>query len=357
MKSIRLAIIGTGGMANAHAGRFSKMPGVRLVACADLQRERVEAFAAKWNIPGAYTDYKALLAAEQLDGVSVVASDRVHAPIALAALKAGLHVLCEKPLATTVPEARAMLAAARRSRRIHMVNFSYRDCAGLAGMADALHAGAIGDLRHVDASYLQSWLVSTAWGNWRESPGWLWRLSTKHGSAGVLGDLGSHLFDMLLWLGGDIAAIDCRLQSFPKGVPGNRVGPYKLDANDSFAGTVRFRNGALGAVQSSRWAVGHNNSVYVAAYGSKGALRFDLDRDGGSYEIITGRKAIHDRAWKVVPCRPVPGAYERFVSAIRSGRPAAASFREGVRVQECLAACVESDRRQRPVVLARERQA
>jgi predicted dehydrogenase len=354
MKTIRLAIIGTGGMAHAHAGRYSKMPGVRLVACADVQRERAEAFAARWNIPGIYTDYQALLDAESLDGVSIVASDRVHAPIALAALKSGVHVLCEKPLATTVPEARAMLAAARRSRRIHMVNFSYRDCSGLAGMAAALRAGRIGELRHVDARYLQSWLVSTAWGNWKESPGWLWRLSTKHGSAGVLGDLGSHLFDMLIWLCGDIASIDCRLQSFPKGVRGNRVGPYKLDANDSFAGTVQFRNGALGAVQSSRWTVGHNNSVYVAAYGTKGALRFDLDRDGGSYEIITGRKAIHDRAWKVVPCKPVPSAYHRFVRALRTGRPAEASFREGLRVQECLAACVRSDELRRPVDLARE---
>lgn len=355
MRNVRLAIVGTGGMAHAHAARFSKLPGVRLIACADVQRDRAGAFAAKWGIPGIYTDYRALLAAEDLDGISIVASDRVHAPIALAALKAGIHVLCEKPLATTVAEARAMLKAARVSRRIHMVNFSYRDCAGLAGMAAALRARKIGDIRHVDARYLQSWLVSTAWGDWRSSPGWLWRLSTKHGSAGVLGDLGSHLFDMLMWLCGDISAVDCRLASFPKGVPGNRVGPYKLDANDSFAGTVRFRNGALGTMQSSRWAVGHNNSVYVAVYGTKGAVRFDLDRDGACYEVITGRKAIHDRAWRAVPCKPVPSAYERFVRAIRTKAAAEASFQEGLRVQECLAACVESNQRQRPVALAGRR--
>lgn len=342
-------------MANAHAGRFSKLPGVSLVACCDVNRERAAAFAAKWNIGGVYTDHRVLFDAEALDAVSIVASDRAHAPVALAALGHGLHVLCEKPLATTVAEARAMVRAARKRGVVHMVNFSYRDCAGLAGMAAAIRAGRIGRLRHVDASYLQSWLVSTAWGVWRTDPGWLWRLSTKHGSAGVLGDLGSHLFDMLMWLCGDIASIDCRLKTFDKGVPGNRRGEYVLDANDSFAATVEFRDGTLGAAQSSRWAVGHNNSVYVAVYGDRGAVRFDLDRDDKSYELIRRSAAIRDRAWRVVPCPPVPGAYERFARAVRTGRPAAASFAEGLRVQECLDACVRSNRARRPVALAQRR--
>lgn len=340
-------------MAGAHARRLSEVAGVRLVACCDVREDRARAFADAWKIPGVYTDYRALLDAEGPDAVSIVASDRAHAPIALCALEHGCHVLCEKPLATTVAEARAMLAAARRRRVIHMVNFSYRDCAGLAGMVQAVRAGRIGEIRHVDASYLQSWLVSTAWGDWRSSPGWLWRLSTKHGSSGVLGDLGSHLFDMLLWIGGDIEAIDCRLRSFAKGVRGNRVGPYTLDANDSFVASVRFRGGALAAAQSSRWAVGHDNSVYVAVYGTKGAVRFDLDRDGGSYEYLAGAGAIRKRAWRVVKARPVPSAYARFARAVRTGRPAEATFADGLRVQQCLAACVKSDATQRAVRLPR----
>ena len=350
---IRIAIIGTGGMAGAHARRFSELAGVRIVACCDVRGERAREFAGTWKIPGVYTDYRALLDAEGPDAVAVVASDRAHAPIVLCALDHGCHVLCEKPLATTVAEARDMLAAARRRRVTHMVNFSYRDCAGLSAMVKTIRAGRIGDIRHIDASYLQSWLVSTAWGDWRSSPGWLWRLSTKHGSAGVLGDLGSHLFDMLLWVGGDIEAIACRLQSFAKGVRGNRVGPYRLDANDSFAASVRFRSGALAAAQASRWAVGHDNSVYVSVYGTKGAVRFDLDRDGGSYEFLAGAGAIRRRAWRVVKARPVPGAYARFVRAIRTGRPAAATFADGLRVQQCLAACVKSNATQRSAPVSR----
>lgn len=349
---IRLAIVGTGGMAGAHARRFTEMRGVRVVACCDIREDRARAYASTWGIPGVYTDFDTLLDAEAPDAVSIVASDRAHAALTRAAIARGCHVLCEKPLATTVAEGRAMLAAARRRGVVHMVNFSYRDCAGLAAMARAVRGGALGEVRHVDARYLQSWLISTAWGDWRTSPGWLWRLSTRHGSAGVLGDLGSHVFDMLLWIAGDITSIACRLASFPKGVRGNRVGPYKLDANDSFAATVRFANGALGSVQSSRWAVGHDNSVYLAVYGTKGAARFDLDRDGGSYEFLKGPGAIRRRAWRVIRAPRVPSAYERFIAAVRRRQPVQASFAEGARVQQCLEACVRSDARGAAVRLA-----
>ena len=118
--------------------------------------------------------------------------DPYHAPLTLQALKAGKHVMCEKPLALNHRDAQRMLAAAVKAKRIHMVNLSYRNWSALQAVAKLVHGGGLGEIRHVEASYLQSWLVGNHWGDWRTSPTWLWRLSQKHGSQGVLGDIGVH---------------------------------------------------------------------------------------------------------------------------------------------------------------------
>ena len=104
-------------------------------------------------------------------------------------------MLCEKPLAVDHGEALRMAKAAHAAAVVHLVNFSYRNWSALQGIARAVARGAIGELRHVEASYLQAWLVSHAWGEWRKQPQWLWRLSSKHGSKGALGDLGVHIVD------------------------------------------------------------------------------------------------------------------------------------------------------------------
>ncbi|MCX7935307.1 MAG: Gfo/Idh/MocA family oxidoreductase, partial [Planctomycetota bacterium] len=270
MKAIRLGIIGTGGMAHAHAKNFQPIKGVMLVACCDVVKERAEQFAAQYGIKAVYTDYRRMLDREKLDAVTNVTPDAYHCPISLAVLKAGIPILCEKPLATSLAEAKRMAAAAKKARVINMVNFSYRNSCALQEAAVWIRQGKIGDLRHVEASYLQSWLVSCAWGDWRKRPGLAWRLSTRHGSLGDLGDIGCHAYDATALLCGEIAEISCRLRTFPKGVPGNRLGEYILDANDSFAATLLFKNGALGVIHSSRWATGHLNSLRFRVYGTKG---------------------------------------------------------------------------------------
>ncbi len=350
---IKLAVIGTGGMANGHAAEFAKIKGVTVAACCDMNLERATEFAVKHGIKAVYRDYREMLDKERPDAVTNVTPDAVHAEVVLAVVGAKTHILSEKPMATSLADAKKMLAAARKAGVINMINFSYRNSSALQKASEYVRSGKIGRIMHVEASYLQSWLVATNWGDWRVKPGLAWRLSTKHGSAGVLGDLGCHIYDMTTLVCGDIAEIDCRLKTFDKGVKGNRLGEFVLDANDSFISTVVFADGGLGTVHSSRWATGHANSLRLRVHGDQGAVEIDLDRSYGEYQLCVGRKAINDRAWKTVVCKPTPNMYQRFITSIKTGKNDPSDFANGVKVQAYLESSFASDAKCAPVKVAR----
>ncbi len=342
---IRLGIIGTGGMANHHAMQYNTMKDVKITACCDVSLERRTEYAKKWHVPHVYADYRDMLEKEQLDGVDNVTPDAMHAEISIAVLEKRLPILCEKPLASNLADARRMLDAARKANVPNMVNFSYRNSSGLQAAVEVVRAGALGQLRHVESSYLQSWLVSRGWGDWRTAPNLLWRLSTQHGSAGVLGDIGVHIYDMTGFLCGDIDTIQCTLRTFDKGVPGNQIGEYVLDANESFISTVSFVSGGLGTVHASRWAVGQANSLRARVYGDKGAIEIDLDRAYDEYRICTGQENIDKFEWETVKCPPTPSNYERFVTAIKTGRNDPSDFANGVKIQAYVHYSIEADKR------------
>ncbi len=331
-------------MGNAHAEQYSKMRGVKVVACCDVSEQRRKAFAEKWKVPAVYADYNEMLEKEELDGVSNVTPDAMHAQIAIAVAEKGVAILSEKPMATSYEEAKRMLEAATKHKVVNMINFSYRNSCGLQAAAKVVRQGKIGDIKHVESSYLQSWLVSRTWGDWHKSEGWLWRLSTRHKSLGCLGDIGVHIYDLTSLLCGDFSQIYCKLKSFDKGVPENRIGEYVLDANDSAASTVVFKNGALGTITSSRWAVGQTNSLRARVYGDKGAIDIDLDRAYGEYRICAGRKDIDKPTWKTVKCPPTPNNHQRFITAIKTGENDASDFANGAKIQAYLDASFKSDR-------------
>jgi len=338
---IRIAIVGTGGMANSHARAFSAMRGCKLVAACDVIPERVAAFAERHGIPGIYTNVEQLLAEADVDAISNVTPDAFHAPISLKAIAAGKHVLCEKPLATNYADAAAMASAAKRKKIINMVNLSYRDSPAIHRAHDLVSRGMIGRVMHVEASYLQSWLASRHWGDWRTTRAWLWRLSTRHGSGGVLGDIGVHILDFASYAAGDIKSVNCRLKTFPK-AKGNRVGEYVLDANDSAVITVELAGGAIGTIHATRWATGHSNSLLLHIYGDKGAIM--LDRDNSARELMICRGPDVDKqVWKTIKCRATPTIYQRFIKSIRTGKNDQPDFARGAAIQKVLDACFESD--------------
>lgn len=342
---MRLLVLGTGGMANHHATHFAKIKDVKLAACVDVSEERVAAFAKEHKIPKTFTSLDAAIAWGDFDACTNVTPDNAHYPTTMALIAAGKHVLCEKPLATDYAAALEMTEAAEKAGLVNMVNLTYRNVAQLQDARRRVLAGEIGTVRHVEASYLQSWLVSKAWGDWRTESKWLWRLSKKHGSNGVLGDIGIHILDFASYgAGQDIDHVFARLKTFDK-PEGATIGEYNLDANESFAMTVDFSNGALGVVHASRWATGHLNELKLRIYGDKGALEVNHSSEASSLRGCLGTD-IEKAVWKELKVPPVPTNYDRFAAAVKAGVNDEPSFRHAANIQKILdLATVTEDKR------------
>lgn len=340
-RTIRLAILGTGGMAQMHAEQFQKNPAVKLIAACDVNAERVAEFAAKHSIPETYTDAAAMLKKSDIEAVSIVTPDAFHASLSIQCLRAGKHVLCEKPLAVHYPDAKKMTQVAKKAGVINMVNFSYRNWPAIQGVAAVVQKGTLGEIRHVEASYLQAWLVSKAWGDWRTTPAFLWRLSTRHGSLGVLGDVGVHILDFATYPAGPVANVFCRLKTFDK-AKGNRLGEYTLDANDSAVLQVEFKNGALGTIHATRWCPGHSNRLFLRISGTKGTVEIDSERTTEGYRLCTGSD-VNAAIWKEVKARPTPNNYQRFIRSILTGVQDQPDFARGAEIQKVLDSAFQSD--------------
>jgi predicted dehydrogenase len=347
MKPIRLLVLGTGGMANTHAMNFATMSGVELVAAVDVDQVRVQAFALRHEIAKTFTSLDEAIAWGEFDAVTNVTPDKIHYPTTLKLLAAGKHVLCEKPLAEDYAKADEMAAAAEKSGLVTMVNLTYRNVAEVQKARQMVLAGEIGKVRHIEASYLQSWLVSKAWGDWATESQWLWRLSTKHGSNGVLGDVGIHILDFAGYgAATDVEHIFARLKTFDK-APGNRIGEYDLDANDSFTMTAEFDNGAMGVIHASRWAVGHLNELRLRMHGDKGAIEVIHTPDGSTLKACLGDD-IEKGIWKDIDAGTVLTNYQRFIDAVRAGKTVEPGFRHAADLQKVLdlAMVTEKERRE-----------
>jgi len=334
---VRIGIIGTGGMARQHAEAYSGNPHCALVAAVDVDLPKASAFAQIHHIQKTYSSVRDMLACPELDAVSVVVPDRYHSAISIECLKAGKHVLCEKPLAVSLREARQITRVAQASGLVNMVNFSFRSIPAIEAMRRVIASGRLGELRHVEGSFLQSWLTATLDGGWQASPALLWRLSSAHGSKGALGDVGVHLIDLLVYLAGPVSTICGRLKTFSK-APGDRIGEYMLDANDSASAMLEFASGAMGILHTTRWSAGNGNRISIRISGTEGSVEFDSDVSRDVYRISAGADR-HTLRWRNIACRTVPTIYEKFVQAVRSGQNDTPSFADGTAVQALLDAC------------------
>ena len=347
---MRLLILGTGRMAGAHAEAFSRISGVSLVGCVDINAETAQAFAAKHAIPQAFTSIEDAAQAVVFDAVTNCTPDMAHHGTTMAAMKTGAHVFCEKPLATNYADAAEMADEAQRLGIVHAVNLTYRNVAALQKARDIIEAGGIGAVRHFEASYLQSWLTQPAWGDWRTDPTWLWRLSSKHGSLGVLGDVGIHIVDFASFaIGADVRTLTGQLATFDK-APGGKIGDYTLDANDSFSATMTLASGALGVVHASRFATGHLNDLSLSIFGDLGGVRLTNTGPLGTLEICDG-SGMETGSWRSVPLMPVPTNFERFARAVQTGQGMTPDFHTGARLQAVLDGVFEASRTGREISL------
>ena len=341
-ETVRVLIVGTGGMANAHAEAYAAMEGVELVGGVDRNPENLHSFNARHGITHAFDSVIDALQWGAFDAVSNVTPDAVHFPTTMPLLSAGKHVLCEKPLAVNYAEAAQMADAARRAGVVNMINLTYRNVPAVMEAARLVESGAIGAVRHFEASYLQSWLTQPAWGRWNEEAQWLWRLSRKHGSLGVLGDVGVHILDFATFVAGaDTAQMSCRLRTFDK-APGGRIGEYDLDANDSATLQVQLAGGAVGVIHASRMASGHLNDLRLRIFGTEGGLDVRWENNQSILRACLGAD-LTAAAWQDMPVPPVETNYVRFIKAVRAGQDVRPDFARGAVLQQALDAAVESD--------------
>ncbi|MEM1208291.1 MAG: Gfo/Idh/MocA family oxidoreductase [Planctomycetota bacterium] len=345
MAKIKIGIIGTGGMAHGHANNFARIPGVSLHMAMDVVPGRAAAFAEKFDIPWATESLDDVLS--DCDAVTIVTPDRFHAEPTLKALRAGLHVMCEKPLTTTLADARKVARAAVKATangQAHAINFSKRNAPAVIEAIKLVQRGDIGELRHVHGAYLQSWLTANAWGHWTNEA-WLWRLSKARGSGGVLADLGCHLLDYTTAATGPIASIRCSLHNYPKvnasGRKVTRAGGVDLDANDTAIIEFTAASGVTGVCHTTRWATGYVNHEQLEVYGTQGAVRFDLGDSSNTLHTCLG-KARHKGEWTAREIKHTPTTWQRFVKAIKTGQPAEPDLIRGAELQAYQDACERS---------------
>ena len=342
MNKIRLAVLGTGSMAANHVRLFQADARVEVVAAADADAGRAKTFAEKHGIATSFGSLDQLLAWGEFDAVTNVTPDAVHHPTTMKIIAAGKHVLCEKPLAENFALADEMASAAEAAGLINMVNLSYRNVAALQKARSLIAAGEIGDIRHVEASYRQSWLVGKHWGDWRTEAMWLWRLSEKHGSKGVLGDVGIHILDFATYAIGMMpVSLQARVKTFHK-AKGDKIGEYPLDANDSASMQVEFENGALGIIHASRFMTGYANVLKLEVFGDKGAIEINHGSEWTEIRMCAGED-VHTQAWRRVAVDAVPTIHARFIDAVVSGVNGDPSFRRGATLQAILDQCLSEE--------------
>lgn len=342
MSKIRLLVLGTGGMAKAHATAFALDPRVVMVGACDVVPGRAAEFAKAYGMAKSFEDLDEAITWGGFDAATNVTPDAIHHPTTMKLLAAGKHVLCEKPLAENFTLADEMAGAAAKAGVINMVNLTYRNVAALHVARKLVTEGVLGRIRHVEASYRQSWLVGNHWGDWKTLPMWLWRLSQKHGSKGVLGDVGIHIMDFASFgCASELVAVQPRLKTFHK-ADGDKIGEYPLDANDSAVMTVEFANGAIGVIQASRFMTGHDNELHLRIHGDKGAVEVKHFEGWTELRACTGND-VNTMAWRHIKPDPVETNYRRFINAIAAGKNEEPDFRHAADLQRVLDLCFDND--------------
>ena len=338
----RILVLGTGSIAHKHAEQFGLVPGCELVGAVDADTERARSYAALYGIPDTFEDLDSAIAWGKFDAAINATPDAVHAPTSLKLIAANKAVFCEKPLAVNEADAFAMTEAAEAADVVAMVNFTYRNAYAVQKARAMIDAGEIGAVRHIEASYLQSWLTAKHWGDWRTEERWLWRLSKAHGSNGVLGDIGVHLFDFVSFgTGLDVASLQARLKTFDK-TEGGQIGAYTLDANDSVAVTAEMANGALASIHMTRFATGNLNDLNLAIYGDRGALKIWANHLDSRLEACLGEDMEHQQ-WRKLLSPTTPRNEARFIEALAAGRSGEPTFRRAADMQRLIDLCVSSD--------------
>ncbi|WP_258804427.1 Gfo/Idh/MocA family protein [Pseudarthrobacter sp. NS4] len=363
-RPLGVAAIGYAFMGKAHSNAwrnvasFFDVPAFEQKVLVGRNAGQVTEAAAKYGWAESATDWRSVIARDDIDIVDICAPGWMHAEIAIAALEAGKHVLVEKPLANSLAEAEAMTEAARaaRARGIQsMIGFNYRRVPALALAKELVAEGRVGTVRHVRAAYLQDWLADD------QAP-MTWRLRKETAGSGALGDIASHAIDQVLYLIGDqVTGVTGRLHTFVDRRPGAN-GTEDVTVDDAAWATLSLASGAIASVEASRVATGRKNALKLEIYGDKGSILFDLEnlnelgfldatlpvREQGFRRILVNEpEHPYLEAWW--PQGHIIGWEHTFTHQVRdfllavvAGEAPSPSFEEGLNVQYILNAVEES---------------
>lgn len=311
LSKFRAGVIGTGFIGPVHIEALHRL-GVQVAALCDVP-DRVQAAAQRLAIPKAFGDYRELLRSPDVDVVHITAPNRFHAEMSLAALKAGKHVICEKPLAMNTRETSAIVKAARKAGTVFAVNYNVRFYPAVLQLRHAVANGELGEIIHVNGSYFQDWLFKDTDYNWRLLP-------AEGGKLRAVADIGTHWMDTVSFiLGAKITSVFADLgtwhktrkrplgevQTFAKADGAMKFASYKVATEDFASVLLQFNNGARGNLGVSQVAAGRKNCIRVEIYGSKKSawwcseepemLHFG-NRDGANETVIRATPAFGDGA-------------------------------------------------------------
>jgi predicted dehydrogenase len=373
--AIRVALLGTKFMGKAHSQAYRNVnmyfpdaPKVEMKVIVGRDPGETERARELFGWQEASTDWQRTIARNDIDLVDISTPGDMHCPMALAAAAAGKHVVCEKPLANTMAEARRMLAAVEKARVRHLLMHNYRRVPAVVLAKKMITEGRLGKLYHFRARYLQDWAMSP-------DLHLVWRFSAASAGSGALGDLGAHIIDLARHLCDEITEVAGTMETFIKERPaaqGSRR-KTKVTVDDAAALVVRFRNGALGTLEASRFARGRKNQNTFEINGSKGSLAFDLEHlnvlkfysaedapeEQGFHDILCVTKGVHpyaDNWWFDGHILGYEHTFTHtiydFLKAMESKSKIHPDFLDGVRNQAVLDAAARASRAKRWVKVA-----
>ncbi|MFD3002443.1 Gfo/Idh/MocA family protein [Pontibacter toksunensis] len=367
-KELRIGLIGCGLMGRIHTNGYKRandfFPELEfrpvLKAVCSRSEDKVRAFADQWGYESIETDWKAVIARDDIDAVDICTPNDMHAEIAIAAAEAGKMILCEKPLARTLAEAQQMVTAIEKAGVNNTVWYNYRRVPAVTLAKQIIDSGKLGRIFHYRANFLQDWTINA---DLPQGGTALWRLDSAAAGSGVTGDLLAHCIDTAMWLNGGIKDVSALTETFIKERVHQATGQVqKVGIDDACIFHCHFDNGALGLFEATRYARGHKALYTFEINGEHASIRWDLHDmnrleyfDHADESIVRGWRSIHvsdsdqpymDRWW-------IPGTsigYEHtflhqvadFLKSLETGEPCSPTFREALETQKVCEAVLDS---------------
>ena len=367
-KQLRIGLIGTGFMGRTHSNGYNRVPNFFpelaykpvLKAVCSRNLDNVKAFAEQWGYESVETDWKTLIARDDIDAVDICTPNDTHAEIAIAAAAAGKMILCEKPLSRNLAEGEKMVEAIEKAGVESTVWYNYRRLPAVTLAKQIVDSGKLGKIYHYRANFLQDWTISA---DLPQGGTGLWRMDAEAAGSGVTGDLLAHCIDTAMWLNGAIKDVSAMTETFVKERMHQLTGKVEpVTIDDACIFHCHFENGSLGLFESTRYARGHKALYTFEINGADASIRWDL-HDLNRMEYFDHRDDSIVRGWRSIIVTDgdqpymnkwwVGGlgiGYEHsfvhqvadFLKSLEDGTPCSPTFKEALQTQKVCEAVINS---------------